>query len=286
MVRFLDHLRELSASFDVLLCDVWGVIHNGVAAFPEPCEALARFRAGGGTVVLITNAPRPAASVEQQLRRLHIGSDVYDAIATSGDVTRHFIADHAGKAAFHLGPPRDQPLFDDLDVAFAAEAGEADYIICTGLFDDETETPETYRALLEDARARNLAMVCANPDLVVERGHKLIYCAGALAELYRTLGGDVTFGGKPHAPIYEQALAQAAERRGAPVARERVLAIGDSVRTDLAGANNFGVACLFVSAGIHASEVGARDNPDAAALRTLFSQASRPPLGVTRKLRW
>lgn len=285
MPRFIDHLRTLRASFDVLLCDVWGVIHNGVAAFPEPCGALARFRADGGTVVLITNAPRPAASVREQLHRLRIGDDVYDGIATSGDVTRHFIAAHAGKSAFHLGPPRDLPLFDDLDVRRVA-VEQADYIICTGLFDDETETPDHYRGLLETARARALPMVCANPDLVVERGHKMIYCAGALAELYRTLGGDVTFGGKPHAPIYEQAMAIAAARRNVMAPKARVLAVGDSVRTDLEGAHGFGIACLFVTAGIHAQELGDRNNPDADAVRGLFAQASRPPLGVTRKLQW
>lgn len=284
-IRMIEHFREFSASHDVVLCDVWGVVHNGIAAFAEACDALARFRGGGGTVVLITNAPRPAASVVTQLRRLGVGDNAYDGIVTSGDVTRTFIAARAGKAAYHLGPERDQPIFAGLDTRFA-DAESADYIVCTGLFDDDTETPDDYREMLGRARARGLPMVCANPDLVVERGDRLLYCAGALAELYRALGGDVVFGGKPHRPIYEQAVSLAAERRARAVGLDRVLAIGDSVRTDLEGANAFGVACLFVTAGIHAAEFGARDNPDDAALADVIGKATRPPLAVTRGLRW
>lgn len=285
MPRFVHHLRDLSDAYDVLLCDVWGVIHNGLAAFPDPCDALRRFRAKGGTVVLITNAPRPASSVREQLARLGIGGDVFDGIATSGDVTRHFIAAQADRPAFHLGPPRDLPLFDDLHVRLV-NAERADYIICTGLFHDETETPEHYRTLLTQAYERGLPMVCANPDLVAERGTQMIYCAGALAELYRGFGAQVTFGGKPHAPIYAESLALAAAARGRETARDRVLAIGDSVRTDLEGATAFGLDCLFVTAGIHAAEFGARDNPDADAVRALFATASKPPLAVTPSLRW
>lgn len=284
-IRMIEHFREFGASHDVVLCDVWGVVHNGVAAFVDACDALVRFRAGGGTVVLITNAPRPAASVVEQLRRLRVDDTAYDGIVTSGDVTRKFIAARADKTAYHLGPERDLPIFAGLDARFAG-MDKADYIVCTGLLDDDTETPDDYREMLARARARGLPMVCANPDLVVERGDRLLYCAGALAELYRSLGGDVVFGGKPHRPIYEQAVKLAAERRGRAVAHDRVLAIGDSVRTDLEGANAFGISCLFVTAGIHAADFGARDNPDDDALAEVIGKATRPPLAVTRRLRW
>jgi HAD superfamily hydrolase (TIGR01459 family) len=284
-IRITDHFRELQDNFDLVLCDVWGVIHNGVAAFDDACDALARFRAGGGTVVLITNAPRPSSSVVVQLQRLSVDDAVYDGIVTSGDVTRRLIRESRGEAAYHLGPARDLPIFDGLDLKFAP-AEQADFIVCTGLFDDETETPDDYRALLTGALARRLPMICANPDLVVERGDTLIYCAGALAELYRTLGGEVVFGGKPHRPIYDQAVALASERRGRTFAHHRVLAIGDSVRTDLEGANAYGIACLFVTAGIHSAEFGKRHAPDVAALSQVLGQASKPPSAVTPRLRW
>lgn len=284
-IRITDHFHDVKDSFDLVLCDVWGVIHNGVAAFGEACEALTRFRSGGGTVVLITNAPRPSSSVAVQLQRLHVDAAAYDGIVTSGDVTRRLIRESRGETAYHLGPARDLPIFDGLDLKFAP-AERADFIVCTGLFDDETETPDDYRPLLTGALARGLPMICANPDLVVERGDTLIYCAGALAELYRTLGGQVVFGGKPHRPIYDQAVALATERSGRRFTPDRVLAIGDSVRTDLEGANAYGIACLFVTAGIHSSEFGERHAPDVAALSQVLGQASKPPAAVTPRLRW
>ena len=229
---FTAHFAPLAVRYDVVLCDVWGVVHNSLVAFAEAGEALARFRARGGAVVLITNAPRPGAVVKRQLDRLGVPHAAYDAIVSSGDVTRRIIAARRG-ALYHLGPERDRPLFEGLAAAFAG-AEDADFVVCTGLFNDEGETPEDYRPLLERLRARKLAMICANPDLVVARGTKLIYCAGALADLYTTLGGEVVYAGKPHRPIYEDALAMAAAR-GCRAPLERVLAIGDSIRTDLAG---------------------------------------------------
>ena len=281
-LKFAEGLRDLVGNVDVLLSDIWGVVHNGLVAFPEACEALRNFRARGGTVILITNAPRPADSVQRQLRKLHIADETYDAIVSSGDLTRNFVADHPGQKMFWVGPERDNSIYRGLDPALAP-LEQADYIVCTGLFDDETESAENYREMMLKARERKLPLVCANPDIVVERGDRLIYCAGAIAELYLELGGEVIFYGKPHRPIYERALWLASERRGGTVPLQRVLAIGDSVRTDLAGAHGFGIDCLFVTRGIHSDEFEGIDQLDPASVKELFGH---PPLALTRELRW
>jgi HAD superfamily hydrolase (TIGR01459 family) len=281
-LRFVERLRDLVDDTEVVLSDIWGVVHNGLEAFPEACEALHSYRGRGGTVVLITNAPRPADSVQQQLRKLGVADDAYDAIVSSGDLTRHYVADHPGRKVFWLGPERDSSIHRGLDLVLGP-LEEADYIVCTGLFDDETETAEDYRGMMLKARERQLALICANPDIVVERGDRLVYCAGAIAELYRELGGEVIFYGKPHRPIYERAMELAAERRGHAVALNRVLAIGDSVRTDLAGAHGFGIDCLFVTRGIHAEEFAGVDQLDPASVKELFGH---PPRALIRDLRW
>jgi HAD superfamily hydrolase (TIGR01459 family) len=281
-LRFVEKLRDLVAGVDVVLSDIWGVVHNGLVAFPEACEALRGFRAQGGTVILITNAPRPADSVQRQLRKLDVADETYDAIVSSGDLTRHFIAKHPGRKLFRIGPERDNSIYRGLD-AVPAPLEQAGYIVCTGLFDDESESAEDYREMMLQARERKLTLICANPDIVVERGDRLIYCAGAIAELYRELGGDVIFYGKPHRPIYERAMELAAERRGEAIQPNRVLAIGDSVRTDLAGAHNFGIDCLFVTRGIHAEDFEGLDQLDPASVKELFGH---PPRALTRELRW
>jgi HAD superfamily hydrolase (TIGR01459 family) len=281
-LKFAERLRDLVGGVDVLLSDIWGVVHNGLVAFPEACEALRNFRAQGGTVILITNAPRPADSVQRQLRKLHVTDETYDAIVSSGDLTRNFVAGHPGERMFWVGPERDNSIYRGLD-PLLAQLDEADYIVCTGLFDDETESAKNYRAMMLRARERKLTLICANPDIVVERGDRLIYCAGAIAELYRELGGEVIFYGKPHRPIYERAVALAAERRGQAVSLNRVLAIGDSVRTDLAGAHGFGIDCLFVTRGIHADDFEGIDQLDPASVKELFGH---PPRALTRELRW
>ena len=282
MLRFAEGLRELVSGVEVLFSDIWGVVHNGLAAFPEACEALHGFREQGGTVVLITNAPRPADSVQRQLRKLGVADDIYDAIVSSGDLTRHFVADRPGQKMFWIGPERDSSIYRGLDPVLAPME-QADYIVCTGLFDDETELAENYRAMMLEARERKLTLVCANPDIVVERGDRLIYCAGAIAELYLELGGEVIFYGKPHRPIYERAIALAAERRGHAIELDRVLAIGDSVRTDLAGAHGFGIDCLFVTRGIHSEDFEGIDQLDPASVRELFGH---PPRALMRELKW
>jgi HAD superfamily hydrolase (TIGR01459 family) len=281
-LRFAERLRDVVDGVEVILSDIWGVVHNGLEAFPEACAALHTYRRRGGTVILITNAPRPADSVQRQLRKLGVADDIYDAIVTSGDLTRQFVAEHPDKKIFWVGMERHNAVHRGLDLVIAP-LEEADYIVCTGLFDDETETPEDYRDMMLQARARKLPLVCANPDIVVERGDRLIYCAGALAELYRELGGEVIFYGKPHRPIYERAMALAAERRGRPTPLDRVLAIGDSVRTDLAGALGFGIDCLFVTRGIHSDEFEGIDQLDPASVKELFGH---PPRALMRELRW
>jgi len=280
-----DHFSALAPNYNAILSDVWGVIHNGIEAFPAASEALARFRQQGGSVVLISNAPRPGAQVTRLLDHLHVPHSAYDAIVTSGDVTRDFVGKRAGEPVFHIGPERDLPIFTGLDVPFVP-LETASYVICSGLYDDEVETPDDYRELVAKIRARNLFMVCANPDVVVERGDRLVYCAGAIADLYAEQGGEVFYAGKPYRPLYDLALAEAARARGKPVPLDRVLAIGDSVRTDLKGAHDLGVDCLFVTAGIHAEELGQRDDPDPAALRTMFAAAGQMPKAVMRRLVW
>jgi HAD superfamily hydrolase (TIGR01459 family) len=281
----LPHFSAIAPDYDVLLCDVWGVVHNGIAAFPEACDALMRARARGAAVVLITNAPRPHEAVEDQLKHFHVPPEAYDVIVSSGDVTRSVIEARRGKSLHFLGPERDRPVFSGLNVKFAP-VESADYVVCTGLLDDDVETPDDYRDRLQAMLARKLFMVCGNPDVVVERGDRLVYCAGALADLYATMGGEVLYAGKPYKPIYDMALARAVEAFGREVPLSRVLAVGDSLRTDLKGARAAGIDFLFVTAGIHAEELGGRDKPDPAALNSAFVAAGDVPKAVMRQLVW
>jgi HAD superfamily hydrolase (TIGR01459 family) len=248
----LQRLDELMDRYDVLLCDVWGVLHNGVDSFASASAALSRARKAGLTVVLITNAPRRFDSVAQQIHALGVAESSYDRIVTSGDVTRELIR-NAPRHVFHLGPERDETLYEGLDVELVEER-EADVVVCTGFFDDETETPEDYAEMLTRFRSRDLPFICANPDIVVERGDRLIWCAGALARDYSQLGGRTLIAGKPHRPIYEAAVAAAMEVRDEPVDLARVLAIGDGMLTDIKGADLFGIDALYISGGIHAGD--------------------------------
>jgi HAD superfamily hydrolase (TIGR01459 family) len=279
----VPHFSSLAPDYDVLLCDVWGVVHNGVTAFPHACDALMRARARGAAVILITNAPRQSTVVARQLEKMHVPREIYDAIVSSGDVTRAVIEARPGQSLFHLGPERDRSMFTGFNVA---PLETADYVVCSGLDNDDVETPENYRARLEIMLARKLFMVCANPDVVVERGDRLVYCAGSLADLYATMGGEVLYAGKPYRPIYDTALAKAQAAAGRKVAASRVLAIGDSVRTDLKGARTAGVDFLFVTSGIHAEELGGRERPDSNALSATFAAAGGRPKAVMRELTW
>jgi HAD superfamily hydrolase (TIGR01459 family) len=214
-----------------------------------------------------------------------VPTTTYDAIVSSGDVTRALIAERAGQRVFHIGPDRDLPIFDDLEVT-TVPVDNADFVVCSGLYDDTTETPQHYDELIGTMRQRCLTMLCANPDIVVERGEHLVYCAGAIADRYAEAGGNVVYAGKPYRPIYEQAIAASAQLRGRTPDPARVLAIGDSIRTDLKGATAFGIDCLFVTAGIHSEELGGRDNPDLAALAGMLAASGVHPTAVMRQLAW
>lgn len=264
----LTGLGAIAGDYDILLCDVWGVIHNGRESWPEACEALARFNREGGHVVLISNSPRPAPGVVHQMDALGVPRESWKAVVTSGDATRAELARRAPGPAWLIGPDRDAPLYDGLGLTTAAGAADAAFISVTGPYDDEVETPEDYRERLTEAAARDLEMICANPDRVVQRGDRLIYCAGSLADLYERLGGRVTMAGKPFGPIYDLAVHEGEKLLGRPVDRSRVLCIGDGVVTDVLGANRQALDCLFIAQGIHGDAARGADgklDPDRAA---------------------
>lgn len=274
MAKRIQNLNEVIGGYDVVLSDVWGVVHNGVAAFPHSCQALAAARKAGATVVLITNSPRPAPGVIEQLKALGVSDDTYDRIVTSGDVTRHLIAE-GPKKVFLLGPERDMPLFDGLDVEVVS-ADEAEAIVCTGFFDDEKEVPEDYTDMLKAWVKRDVPFICANPDLVVERGHQIIPCAGAVAAYYEQLGGKTRIAGKPHFPIYDASLAAARETRG-EFDKSKVLAIGDGMPTDVRGALSQGLDLLYISAGIHVAEYTVNGETDEAILQAWLKSENAAP---------
>ena len=258
--HLLAGLQEIAGRYDVLLCDVWGVVHNGRVPFAEGCAALARFRAERGAVVLISNSPRPGDDVAGQLDTLKVPREAWTSIVTSGDATREALRDRAPGPAWALGPVRDAPIYEGTGIKFAEVPEEARFVSCTGLFDDEIETPDDFRERLKLCVDRGLVMVCANPDRVVQRGDKTIFCAGALADVYLEYGGEVVMAGKPYAPIYALAYAEAARLTGSEVARDRLLAIGDGLRTDVAGANGQGLDVLFTAgSGIHGADVAGAD---------------------------
>ncbi len=284
MSRIVSSLADISDAYDAILCDVWGVLHDGKAAFPPASEALVAYRRRGGAVALITNAPRPHAPVEAQMLRLGVSADAFDAVVTSGDVTISLLAARDGAPAHHIGPERDLSLFDAVEAATGKRPPrvgpeEAAYVVCTGLEHDHVETPENYAARLSALAARKLPFLCANPDLVIHRGADLVYCAGALGQAYEALGGEVTYAGKPYPPIYEAALA------ALPRPPRRVLAIGDGFRTDVAGAARMGIDTLFVAAGIHREDALSDGAPDAGKLDALFAREGFSPAATILTLR-
>jgi HAD superfamily hydrolase (TIGR01459 family) len=255
--RIITRLDQISDQYDAVLCDVWGVIHNGRSAYVEACAALCSFRAQGKPVILISNAPRPSSVIPGQLDFLKVPRDAWDAIVTSGDATRAEI-ERRGPRGYKIGPSKDEGLYDGLPVDFRPME-TADYVICTGLRDDLSEPVEAYRDELAALAARNLPFICANPDRVVQFGGQLIPCAGALADVYEELGGQVIMAGKPFSPIYDLTIAAAQVAAGKTLERSRLLCIGDGVQTDVAGAFNQKLDCLFVAAGIHAEELSGPD---------------------------
>jgi HAD superfamily hydrolase (TIGR01450 family) len=274
MAERIRSLADITARYDVILCDVWGVLHNGVTPFADAAAALSAAREAGASVVLITNSPRPNDSVVVQLDGIGVPREAFDRIVTSGDVTRALI--RQGPApVFFLGPDRDLGLLDGTGARPVPEA-EAEAVVCTGFYDDETETPEDYRDLLGRLSARSLPMICANPDLVVERGERLIPCAGAMAAFYETLGGVTRIAGKPHRPIYEAALAEATALR-ATVDPARILAIGDGMPTDVRGALAQGLDLLYISAGIHARDYMTGEVTDERALADFLASHQAEP---------
>jgi HAD superfamily hydrolase (TIGR01459 family) len=264
-------LSQLSGAYDALLCDVWGVIHNGRESFPAACAALARFRAERGPVVLISNAARPHAPVIDQLDALGVPREAWSHIVTSGDATRVLLADRAPGPAWLIGVDRDAPLYEGLGLE-TSDLADAKFISVTGPYDDENDEPGDYRDRFLEAVSRDLELVCANPDIVVQRGDKLIYCGGALAQVYESLGGRVTMAGKPYPAIYELSLAKAAEALGHPVDPTRVLCIGDGLPTDVRGANARGLDVLFVASGIHGGETIGPDGLNVPAVQDLLRQ--------------
>lgn len=271
----LANLQDIIAQYDAVFCDVWGVVHNGVAAFTPAVNALKALRQEGKTVILLTNSPRPHAAVEEQLAQLGVGHDCYDQVVTSGDATRDLI-EEAPRKLFHIGPERDYSLFDGLDVELVEEF-EASAVVCTGLFDDETETPDDYQDVLQRLRSRNLPFICANPDISVHRGDEEIWCAGALARLYGQLGGRTLIAGKPHQPIYDLAMKKLSEKRGT-VIKQKILAIGDGILTDVKGGEQFGLDVLFISGGIHQADYSQDGIVDQAALDRFLQHYGNHPV--------
>jgi HAD superfamily hydrolase (TIGR01459 family) len=280
-IAVLPHLAPVARSKAAWLVDIWGVLHNGVAAFPSAVAALKTYRAQGGKVLLISNAPRPAHAVVPQLDKVGVPREAYDEILTSGDVTRALLTAKGQAKAYHLGPERDLGIYEGLSLQRVENDSAAELIVCTGLFDDTTETPETYRAQLTKLHARNIPMVCANPDLKVERGGQIIPCAGAVAKLYETLGGKVTYAGKPHGPIYDMAMERVSDMIGRTATKSDVLCIGDGMLTDIAGAHGYGLPMLFIASQVHVAGELTPEKLDA-----LFKPTPYRPIGAQSELTW
>ena len=294
MTRIIENLGEIAANYDAVFCDLWGCLHNGVRPFPEAVAALEAFRDAGGTVVLLTNSPRPSSGVVEQLDDLGVARDLYQAVASSGDAAIDALASGLfGREVFHIGPARDDGFFAAVsDEEFYAgqdivrvKMEEAEGIVCTGLFDDETETPEDYREIVLYGVNKGLKMLCANPDIMVDRGDKRIYCAGAIAKAYEEAGGDARYFGKPHAPVYQLARRRLEAERGESVADDRILCIGDGIATDIAGGVGEGLDTLFVTGGLAAEETGTDRQPDAARLEAFLKGHRLSPTAAIGFLR-
>jgi HAD superfamily hydrolase (TIGR01459 family) len=286
-VPVIASIGELGGRYRAWFVDIWGVMHNGHRAFTRAVEATQTFRSGGGLVILLSNSPRPSRGVQDQLLQLGVPDGAYDATVTSGDLTRHELAKQAGARVFHLGPERDRLIFSGLDVTLT-DHDEADLIVCSGLFDDENETPDDYLGLLKALALRKLPMICANPDHLVERGDRLIYCAGALAAIYERLGGTVLYAGKPYQPIYRLAIETLGTCAGRSIGRGEILAIGDGVNTDIAGASAFGIDSVFVASALHVPQraTANEERLDEHELAELFKTSAQRPVAAMRALVW
>jgi len=283
-------LSALAPRYDALICDIWGVIHNGREAFPGVVDCLKRARAENKIVLLLTNAPRPSDPIKVQLESFGVPRDAYDGIVTSGDLTQSVFAERTADGhtlkLFRVGPDRDAPLYEGFNVARVAME-EAETIVCTGPFDDTKEGPDDYRELWTKARALNLPFICANPDLVVQRGDQLVYCAGALGKLYEEMGGEVLYLGKPHLPVYDFVARRLAQVTGRTIDKSKWLAIGDGLKTDILGATRAGIDALLISGGIHEPELAdAHGTPDPQRIAHVLSGAGLKAVAATRRLIW
>lgn len=296
MTEIIRSLADLTGRYDAVFCDLWGCLHNGQAAFPAAVTALQGFRATGGRVVLLTNAPRPKSSVVKQLDALGVPRDAWDIVVTSGDAAQMgMLSGAVGRKVHHIGASKDEPFFTDFAEDLAAYAStqppiirvplnEAEGIVCTGLRDDLTETPDDYRAALLLGKTLGLPMLCANPDIVVDLGDKRLYCAGALAQAYEQMGGTALYFGKPHPPIYDLARRRLAEA-GAP-ADPQILCIGDGISTDIQGGMSEGLDTLFITGGLEAAQFGSDvENPEAAQLEAWLSSRELSPSFAMGRLR-
>lgn len=285
--RLISGLSEIADRHDALICDVWGVVHDGQRHHPAAAEALYRFKESHGPVILLTNAPRVPAEVAAQCAAYGLPPDCYDAIVSSGGAAREELARRSATHTvplYYIGPDRDLPMIQGLDLDRTGIA-QAEVALAIGLRDDMTETPADYAGELAEMKARGLVMLCANPDLVVHRGDRLVYCAGSLAAHYQKLGGEVVYYGKPHRPIYESALAAAAvAAKGAGrQSPKHPLAVGDGLLTDIKGANGAGLPVLFVADGVHGEEVEPYTPQH---LADLFARFGAKAGTATRKLAW
>ncbi len=284
MTRLITALADISQPYDALLCDLWGCLHNGVEPFPAAVAALRQFRAEGGKVLLLTNAPRPSDYVIAGLDRLGVPRDAWDGVVSSGDAAQDaMLAGAVGRKVWHLGPDKDDGFFTQVPAQWASAPliervplDQAEGIVCTGPFDELNEVPEDYRARFLMAKTLGLPMLCANPDVVVDLGETRIYCAGALAALYEEMGGEVLYFGKPHPPIYDMARRRLAAMGG--VDEGRILAVGDGINTDIAGAVGEGFDALFVTGGLAADQFGLDINsPDAGLVQTWLAARQQDP---------
>jgi HAD superfamily hydrolase (TIGR01459 family) len=286
-VPLIPGFSTIADRYDALLCDVWGVLHNGREAYPGVADALSKFRAKGGHVLLLSNAPRPSTRLPAMLQRLGIPSDAYDGILTSGDATREVLTNHTyGRACYHIGPERDLPLFDGTNISLVDEE-HAGFVLVTGPFNDEVEGPEDYREQFTRLAARGIPLLCANPDIVVERGPRHIYCAGSLARLYEELGGAATYFGKPHGPVYGTARHRLMEISGRPIPDTHILAVGDGLPTDMKGAKGQGIDALFITGGIAAAACGPDpEHPQAELVAKVCAEAGVQPVAAMPRLIW
>ncbi len=281
-IPVIDSIEPFAQETQAWLVDIWGVMHNGIEPFPGAVAACERYRNTGGCVILLSNSPRPREGVVDQLDQIGVPFEAWDAIITSGDVTRELIHMLGQTPIYHLGPERDLPIFEGLDVSLVPPQ-KAQAVVCTGLFDDTTETAADYAQTLTDFAERDIPMICANPDIKVERGDKIVYCAGALAQVYASIGGKVTYAGKPYLPIYHMALARIEQIIGMVPDKERILAIGDGVNTDIKGAIRAQLRAIFVASGVHVTD---KDALAAEVLEELFPDPKSRPIAAMTGLEW